>query len=105
MIMFGGNKKKDRVEFVEKVQAARQQRSEGKERERAAIRIQAWMRRLLCIAKLRTETREEFDQFIEQSGTKKPSATDVFHLARKFLFTFHLKDDEKRFEALCNYTW
>lgn len=101
MIMFGGNKKKDRVEFVEKVQAARQQRSEGKERERAAIRIQAWMRRLLCIAKLRTETREEFDQFIEQSGTKKPSATDVFHLARKFLFTFHLKDDEKRFEALC----
>lgn len=23
------------------------------------------------------------------------AATDVFHLARKFLFTFHLKDDEK----------
>lgn len=62
---------------------------------------QAWIRRLLCIAKLRTEIREEFDQFIEESGTKKPSATDVFHLARKFIFTFQLKDDEKRFEALC----
>lgn len=47
--MFGGNKKKDRVEFVEKVQAARQQRSEGKERERAAIRIQVFIYRLLKI--------------------------------------------------------
>ncbi|PFX16681.1 Ubiquitin-protein ligase E3B [Stylophora pistillata] len=35
---------------------------------------QAWIRRLLCIAKLRTEIREEFDEFIEESGTKKPSA-------------------------------
>lgn len=49
MIMFGGNEKKDRVEFVEKVQAARQQRSEGKERERAAIRIQVFIYRLLKI--------------------------------------------------------
>ena len=40
--MFGGNEKKHRVEFVEKVQAARQQRAEGKERERAAIRIQVF---------------------------------------------------------------
>lgn len=47
--MFGGNKKKDRVEFVEKVQGARQQRSEGKERERAAIRIQVFIYRLLKI--------------------------------------------------------
>lgn len=47
--MFSGNKKKDRVEFVEKVQAARQQRSEGKERERAAIRIQVFIYRLLKI--------------------------------------------------------
>lgn len=38
--MFGSNDKKKNTEFVGKVQAARQQRAEGKEKEKAAICIQ-----------------------------------------------------------------
>lgn len=38
--MFGSNDKRKNAEFVGKVQAARQQRAEEKERERAAICIQ-----------------------------------------------------------------
>lgn len=38
--MFGKDDKKKHSQFVGKVQAARQQRAEGKERERAAICIQ-----------------------------------------------------------------
>ncbi|KAL9980647.1 hypothetical protein ACROYT_G009257 [Oculina patagonica] len=99
--MFSSNDKKKNAEFVGKVQAARQQRAEEKEREKAAICIQAWVRRFLCIARLRNEIRNEFDRFIEQSGAKKPPAIEVFHLVRKFLFIFQLKEDEKRFESLC----
>lgn len=38
--MFGSNDKKKNAEFVGKVQAARQQRAEEKDREKAAICIQ-----------------------------------------------------------------
>ena len=38
--MFGSSDKKKNKEFVGKAQAARQQRAEEKEREKAAIRIQ-----------------------------------------------------------------
>lgn len=55
--MFGSNDKRKNAEFVGKVQAARQQRAEEKEREKAAICIQAWVRRFLCIARLRAEIR------------------------------------------------
>lgn len=42
--MFGSNDKRKNAEFVGKVQAARQQRAEEKERERAAICIQVMMK-------------------------------------------------------------
>ena len=42
--MFGSNGKKKNTEFVGKVQAARQQRAEEKEREKAAICIQVTMK-------------------------------------------------------------
>jgi len=99
--MFGSSENTKNKEFVGKVQAARHHRAEEKTREKAAICIQAWVRRFLCISRLRAEIRDEFDRFIEQSGTKKPPATEIFHLVRKFLFIFQLKDDEKRFESLC----
>lgn len=99
--MFSNTDNKKNKEFVGKVQAARQHRAEEREKEKAAICIQAWVRRFLCISRLRVDIRNEFDRFIEQSVSKKPPAIDVFHLARKFLFIFQLKDDEKRFESLC----
>lgn len=99
--MFGSSGKNKNAEFVGKVQAARQQRAEEKEREKAAIQIQAWVRRFICVGRLRAEIRDEFDRFMEQSTTNKPPAINVFHIARKFLFAFQLKDDEKRFETLC----
>lgn len=99
--MFTNSDSKKNKEFFGKVKAARQQRAEEKEREKAAIFIQAWVRKCLCISRLRSEIRKEFDIFIEKSVTKKPSGTDVFHLARKFLFIFHIKEDEKRFESFC----
>lgn len=99
--MFSNSDTKKNKNFVGKVQAARQQRAEEKEREKAAIYIQAWVRRFLCISRLRADIRGEFDRFIEQSVTKKPSAIDAFHLARKFLFIFQFKEDGKRFESFC----
>ena len=42
--MFGSNDKRKNAEFVGKVQAARQQRAEEKEREKAAICIQVMMK-------------------------------------------------------------
>ena len=48
--MFGSNGKRKNTEFVGKVQAARQQRAEEKEREKAAICIQVTMKfeHLIC---------------------------------------------------------
>ena len=42
--MFGSNDKRKNAEFVGKVQAARQQRAEEKEREKAAICIQVMIK-------------------------------------------------------------
>uniref|UniRef100_A0A8B9NY08 Ubiquitin-protein ligase E3B n=1 Tax=Apteryx owenii TaxID=8824 RepID=A0A8B9NY08_APTOW len=90
-----------KAQFLDKARQAREERRELKEKERAAIQIQALIRRFLCRCRLQREIR--FEDFFEanESGSSKRSALSVFRIARKLLFIFNLKVDKERFEKLC----
>ncbi|XP_068767778.1 ubiquitin-protein ligase E3B isoform X2 [Struthio camelus] len=92
-----------KAQFLDKARQAREERRELKERERAAIQIQALVRRFLCRCHLQREIRREVEDFFEanESGSSKRSALSVFRIARKLLFVFNLKEDKERFEKLC----
>lgn len=74
-----------------------------KERERAAVDIQAHVRSFLCRRRLQREIRREIDEFLkaDDSGSSKRSALCIFKIARKLLFLFRIKEDNERFEKLC----
>ncbi|XP_032220444.2 ubiquitin-protein ligase E3B isoform X2 [Nematostella vectensis] len=100
--MFGGGDAKNNLEFVSKAQAARQERARDRAREKAAIKIQSWIRRFLCINKLRTKCRENFDHMIaEESKNHIISGVALFHKIRQFLFFFQESKDAKRLVSLC----
>ncbi|XP_031572556.1 ubiquitin-protein ligase E3B-like [Actinia tenebrosa] len=100
--MFAGSDNKKNESVVSKAQAARQQRAEERAKEKAALKIQAWTRRVVCVSKLRKQIREEFDAFLEEeSSSSKTSAITVFHKIRRFLFIFQDKYDAKRLVSLC----
>nr|XP_013801839.1 PREDICTED: ubiquitin-protein ligase E3B isoform X4 [Apteryx mantelli mantelli] len=92
-----------KAQFLDKARQAREERRELKEKERAAIQIQALIRRFLCRCRLQREIRREVEDFFEanESGSSKRSALSVFRIARKLLFVFNLKVDKERFEKLC----
>uniref|UniRef100_A0A8C2Y919 Ubiquitin-protein ligase E3B n=1 Tax=Coturnix japonica TaxID=93934 RepID=A0A8C2Y919_COTJA len=90
-----------KAQFLDKARQAREERRELKERERAAVQIQALVRRFLCRCHLQKEIRlEDFFEATE-SGASKRSALSVFRIARKLLFVFNHKEDKERFEKLC----
>ncbi|KAM6318059.1 ubiquitin-protein ligase E3B isoform 3-T4 [Podargus strigoides] len=92
-----------RAQFLDKARQAREERRELKERERAAIQVQALVRRFLCRCRLQREIRREVEDFfgVNESGLSKRSALSVFRIARKLLFVFSHKEDKERFEKLC----
>uniref|UniRef100_A0A667ZWG0 Ubiquitin-protein ligase E3B n=1 Tax=Myripristis murdjan TaxID=586833 RepID=A0A667ZWG0_9TELE len=90
-------------EFLDKARQAREERKGQKEKERAAIQIQALVRRFLCRCRLQKQIRwKEVDDYFQASetGTSKRNALSIFKLARKLLFIY-CKDDKLRFEKLC----
>uniref|UniRef100_U3K255 Ubiquitin-protein ligase E3B n=1 Tax=Ficedula albicollis TaxID=59894 RepID=U3K255_FICAL len=92
-----------KAQFLDKARQAREERRELKERERAAVQLQALVRRFLCRCHLQREIRREVEDFFEtnECGTNKRSALSVFRIARKLLFVFNPKEDKERFEKLC----
>ncbi|XP_050762491.1 ubiquitin-protein ligase E3B [Gymnogyps californianus] len=92
-----------KAQFLDKARQAREERRELKERERAAVQVQALIRRFLCRCRLQREIRREVEDFFEanESGSSKRSALSIFRIARKLLFVFNHKEDKERFEKLC----
>uniref|UniRef100_A0A8C4PSL8 Ubiquitin-protein ligase E3B n=1 Tax=Equus asinus TaxID=9793 RepID=A0A8C4PSL8_EQUAS len=92
-----------RAWFIDRARQAREERLVQKERERAAVGIQAHVRSFLCRRRLRREIRREIDEFFtaDDSGSSKRSALCIFKIARKLLFLFRIKEDNERFEKLC----
>ncbi|XP_073438713.1 ubiquitin-protein ligase E3B [Dendrobates tinctorius] len=100
--MFGATQI-SKAQFLDKARQAREERKGLKEREKAAIKIQALIRRFLCRCRLQHEIRKEVDDFLEgtENGSIKISALSVFKTARKLLFIFRTRVDKMRFEKLC----
>ncbi|XP_026980296.1 ubiquitin-protein ligase E3B isoform X3 [Sagmatias obliquidens] len=92
-----------RAWFIDRARQAREERLVQKERERAAVEIQAHVRSFLCRRRLQREIRREIDEFFkaDDSGSSKRSALCIFKTARKLLFLFRIKEDDERFEKLC----
>ncbi|XP_045698199.1 ubiquitin-protein ligase E3B isoform X1 [Phyllostomus hastatus] len=92
-----------RAWFIDRARQAREERLVQKERERAAVGIQAHVRSFLCRSRLQREIRKEIDEFFkaDDSGSSKRSALCIFKIARKLLFLFRIKEDNERFEKLC----
>ncbi|KAM4577178.1 ubiquitin-protein ligase E3B [Odontesthes bonariensis] len=89
-------------EFLDKARQAREERKGYKEKERAAILIQALVRRFLCRCKLKRQLRKDVDDYFQASetGTTKRNALSIFKIARKLLFIY-CQEDKMRFEKLC----
>ncbi|XP_030357133.1 ubiquitin-protein ligase E3B isoform X2 [Strigops habroptila] len=102
MNMFSASQS-SKAQFLDKARQAREERRELKERERAAVLVQALVRRFLCRCRLQREIRSEVEDFFgaNESGSSKRSALSVFRIARKLLFVFNHKEDKERFEKLC----
>lgn len=92
-----------RAWFIDRARQAREERLVQKERERAAVVIQAHVRSFLCRSRLQRDIRREIDDFFkaDDPGSTKRSALCVFKIARKLLFVFRIKEDNERFEKLC----
>ncbi|XP_039218531.1 ubiquitin-protein ligase E3B isoform X2 [Crotalus tigris] len=90
-----------KAEFLDKARQAREERREQKEREQAAVQIQALVRRFLCRCRLQRKIRSEVDNFFHTSGPAKKTALSLFKISRKLLFIFKLPQDKERFEKLC----
>ncbi|KAM9821447.1 ubiquitin-protein ligase E3B [Syngnathus typhle] len=98
--MFGAPQS-SKSEFLDKARQAREERKGQKEKERAAILIQALVRRFLCRSRLQKQIRKDVDDYFESSAaTSKRNALSIFKIARKLLFIYHL-EDKMRFEKLC----
>ncbi|KAM4649412.1 ubiquitin-protein ligase E3B isoform 2-T3 [Amazona ochrocephala] len=102
MNMFSASQS-SKAQFLDKARQAREERRELKERERAAVLVQALVRRFLCRCRLQREIRREVEDFFgtNESGSSKRSALSVFRITRKLLFVFNPKEDRERFEKLC----
>ncbi|XP_073916937.1 ubiquitin-protein ligase E3B isoform X2 [Castor canadensis] len=92
-----------RAWFIDRARQAREERLVQKERERAAVAIQAHFRSFLRRSQLQKDIRKEIDEFFkaDDSGSSKRSALCIFKIARKLLFIFKIKEDNERFEKLC----
>ncbi|XP_021112967.1 ubiquitin-protein ligase E3B isoform X3 [Heterocephalus glaber] len=92
-----------RAWFIDRTRQAREERLVQKERERAAVEIQAYVRSFLCRRQLHRDIRREIDEFLkgDDSGSNKGSALCIFKTTRKLLFLFRIKEDNERFEKLC----
>nr|KAF6282962.1 ubiquitin protein ligase E3B [Myotis myotis] len=92
-----------RAWFIDRARQAREERLVQKERERAAIGIQARVRSFLCRRRLQRDIRREIDEFFkaDDTGSSRRSALCIFKIARKLLFLFRMKEDNERFEKLC----
>ncbi|KAM6166658.1 ubiquitin-protein ligase E3B isoform 2-T3 [Erethizon dorsatum] len=92
-----------RAWFIDRTRQAREERLVQKERERAAVEIQAHVRSFLCRRQLHRDIRREIDEFLngDDSGSSKRSALCIFKIARKLLFLLRIKEDNERFEKLC----
>nr|XP_033475562.1 ubiquitin-protein ligase E3B-like [Epinephelus lanceolatus] len=89
-------------EFLDKARQAREERKGQKDKEKAAIHIQALVRRFLCRCRLQKQIRKEVDDYFQASetGTTKRNALSIFKIARKLLFVYR-PEDKMRFEKLC----
>uniref|UniRef100_A0A2R9A6S1 Ubiquitin-protein ligase E3B n=1 Tax=Pan paniscus TaxID=9597 RepID=A0A2R9A6S1_PANPA len=92
-----------RAWFIDRARQAREERLVQKERERAAVVIQAHVRSFLCRSRLQRDIRREIDDFFKADDPEstKRSALCIFKIARKLLFLFRIKEDNERFEKLC----
>uniref|UniRef100_A0A2K5JGF8 Ubiquitin-protein ligase E3B n=1 Tax=Colobus angolensis palliatus TaxID=336983 RepID=A0A2K5JGF8_COLAP len=92
-----------RAWFIDRARQAREERLVQKERERAAVVIQAHVQSFLCRSRLQRDIRREIDDFFkaDDPGSTKRSALCIFKIARKLLFVFRIKEDNERFEKLC----
>ncbi|XP_072334953.1 ubiquitin-protein ligase E3B isoform X1 [Scyliorhinus torazame] len=91
-----------KTQFLDKARAAREERKGQKEREHAAIQIQALVRRYLCRCRLLREIRMEVDFFdTDEANSSKRSALAMFKITRKLLFVYHVKEDKERLQKLC----
>nr|XP_033811565.1 ubiquitin-protein ligase E3B isoform X3 [Geotrypetes seraphini] len=86
-----------KAQFLDKARQAREERKELKERERAAIQIQALIRRFLSRCQLQIAIRREVDDFVDlgESGSSKRTALSVFKISRRLLFIFNIQQDRR----------
>ncbi|XP_047141200.1 ubiquitin-protein ligase E3B isoform X1 [Hydra vulgaris] len=101
--MFDNND--DRVsstDFVRLKQQERLERMQAKKKSLAAVKIQAVVRMFICKKKVSSQLRTEFDSLLHIKKSKTGiTAMALFSNARKLLFIYKEKTDEKRFQCLC----
>ncbi|XP_005112992.2 ubiquitin-protein ligase E3B [Aplysia californica] len=101
----------DKNKFLEQAKAARLERAQDRNREEAAVKLQAGIRGFLTRQRVKRTFREEVDSFLqipppdtEYKPTLKP-AIETFHVVKKlhFVHDVHSEGDQKRFEFMCRY--
>uniref|UniRef100_UPI00358E8020 ubiquitin-protein ligase E3B isoform X1 n=1 Tax=Myxine glutinosa TaxID=7769 RepID=UPI00358E8020 len=103
--MFGGSghAQGSCAELLDKARVAREERRGQRDRERAAVHVQALVRGFLCRCHVTTTVRKEVDDLfsaIDGSPCRR-SALVLFKVGRKLLFIFKPKEDAKRFDQFC----
>jgi hypothetical protein len=100
-----GSSKSD---FLLAAKAAREQRHAEKNREDAAVRLQAntrgWMARQRVVREVSTEFDRQFPpDCSSEVGFELKSSIDCYRVARNFLSFSRVDEEEARFERLCRY--
>ncbi|XP_032802934.2 ubiquitin-protein ligase E3B isoform X2 [Petromyzon marinus] len=101
----GAQSQSTRAEFLDRARVAREERRGQRDRERAAIKIQALVRGFLCRRCIARRTRHEVDEFFsaQEASPAKKNALCLFKIGQKLLFIFNTAEDIKRFEKFCRH--
>ncbi|KAK3581963.1 hypothetical protein CHS0354_023434 [Potamilus streckersoni] len=105
-----GTVNKGKSQFLETRRAIREERAFEKDREEAACKIQAQYRGYRARLAIKKEIRSTVDEILkippsceeDYIATLRP-ALEVYNIIKKFLFIYHEKDDQQRYEYLCRY--
>jgi hypothetical protein len=86
--------------FLESTKAAREARKANRDRERAAIVLQSAIRGWLTRIRIEKDVRKTVDRAIE-GGSDRPTAVEMYRMARNFLTFCKPRKDTERLEKIC----
>ena len=99
----GSSSGSSKSEFLQAAKAAREQRQAEKNREEAAVRLQANARGFIARQRVVRDVTDEFDRtFGDETKDLRP-ALECYRVARNFLSFCHADKETARFERLCRH--